>query len=66
MRAEIGNPPAVPFGGNFQNDDPRGCLASIAHAVIYWTIATKEDMMSKDDETFRKVLGKTNSSKGRP
>ena len=28
----------------------------IAHGVLSWTLATKEDMMTRDDETFRRVL----------
>lgn len=40
----------------FETVTTGGCLASIAHAVISWTLAKKEDMMSKDDETFRRVL----------
>ena len=28
----------------------------LGHGVLYWILATKEDIMSKDDETFRRVL----------
>lgn len=37
---------------------PGGSLDSIAHAVISWTFAKKEDMMSKDrgNSVFRAVM----------
>ena len=56
MHQNFGNPPAPLHGRNFRNPDPRGCLASIAHGVLSWTLATKEDIMPNDRETFDKVL----------
>ena len=58
MRGKFTDPPPVPPGGIFRNPDPRGCLASIAHSVLSWTLATKEDMMSNDKEYDREVYEK--------
>ena len=64
MRAKFTSPPAPPPVRFVRNPDPRGCLASIAHAVLSWTLATKEDMMTRDDETFRKVMEGIKNNKG--
>lgn len=58
MGAKFGKPPAPLPATAFRNPDPRGCLDSIAHGVISWTLAKKEDMMSKDkgNSVFRAVM----------
>src|SRR5688572_23525370 len=48
--------PARPTPETFETPTPGGLLPSLAHGVISWTLATKEDIMSKDDETLRRVL----------
>lgn len=60
----FGNPPGPPPVRFVRNPDPRGCLAPIAHGVLSWTLTTKEDMMTRDDETFRKVMEGIKNNKG--
>ena len=58
MRLEFTSPPGPPPVLFVRNPDPRGCLDSIAHAVLSWTLATKEDLMSNDKEYDREVYEK--------
>lgn len=69
MRAKFGDPPAPLPATAFRNPDPRGSLLALAHGVISWTLAKKEDMMSEDknEEIRRKVMkGIKNPGKDNP